>query len=186
MKRIFAAVKIELQPAIHQLFQQLKQHLSADKIKWVEEENLHITLKFFGETPEDKVEAIAVALKQITTQLSFEITFGQLGIFGSSYNPRVVWLGIEDGGNLSKLSERIKEIVVPLGFPNDRQNFVPHLTLGRINALTDKTHFQRVIDRYRTNPFEKQEIDKFILYESILTPSGPQYIIIETYKCYPF
>lgn len=182
MKRIFAAVKIELQPAIHQLFYQLKRHLTEDRIKWVEEENLHITLKFFGETPEETVNEIAEALKQVSTILPFEIEFTHLGIFGSRYKPRVVWLGIDDGGSLARLSEQIKEIIVPLGFENDRQNFIPHLSLGRISALSDKTHFQRIIDRFKTNEFAKQEINKFMLYESILSSTGPKYKIIETYK----
>ncbi len=182
MKRIFAAVRIEPQQAIHNLMQQMKHQLAADRIKWVEEENMHITLKFFGETPDDKVIEIAEALKEIAPTPSFSIEFTHLGIFGSSYKPRVIWLGTDDGGNLANLSEAVRKTILPLGFEDDRQNFVPHLTLGRINFINDKSYFQKTIDSFSTVKFSNQPINGFYLYESILSPAGPKYSVIESYK----
>ncbi|MEI6124008.1 MAG: RNA 2',3'-cyclic phosphodiesterase [Bacteroidota bacterium] len=182
MKRIFAAVKIEPQQALHSLTGHLQQALAADHIKWVPLENMHITLKFFGETPIDKVHQIADVLNETTNTTSFDIEFTRLGIFGSSYKPRVIWLGVNDAGYLSGLAKNIQNAIVPLGYEIDRQNFVPHLTLGRINAIADKTYFQKIIDSLSEQKFEKQTISTLYLYESILSPSGPKYHILEAYK----
>jgi len=180
MKRIFAAVKIEPQPALLDLLSVLQQQLSADKIKWVEKENLHLTLKFFGETPEDKIFEIDQKLKQIKSE-PFDLTIENLKIFGSRYLPRVIFLEATNARPFIELNETINRQIMPLGYEPDRQNFVPHLTLGRINYIADKKHFQQVVDTFAKKPVQIQHIDNFYLYESILRHSGPEYLVMETY-----
>jgi len=185
MQRIFAAVKILPDEGLIQLLKYMKQALVQDKVKWVDSGNMHITLKFFGETPEDKVEEIAKALEKIVKPLApqvFTLQCRGVGIFGSQYKPRVIWLGIKESFELQQLEKEVVKVIEPLGYLPDRQNFVPHLTLGRINFLNDKKYFQHIIDSVKTFSAEPQRIPAFHLYESKLKPTGPEYSIINSYK----
>jgi RNA 2',3'-cyclic 3'-phosphodiesterase len=181
MQRIFAAVKITPDKELTKLLKRLQTALANDKIKWVEPWNLHITLKFFGETTEDKVQEIAKVLDYIARPAAFPLQCTELGVFGSAYKPRVVWLGVDDHGQLACLGNTITHAIQSLGYEPDRQNFVPHLTLGRINFLNDKKYFQQIINDNRSFVFVPQTVAAFHLFESKLSQSGPEYHIIKSY-----
>ncbi len=183
MKRIFAAIKIQPTEVFHNTYYQLKSKLKNEKIKWVELENIHITLKFFGETDESKIEGITELLTEIAQNHSpFTLELKDVGIFGSSYNPRVIWFGIEKSEQLTYLANDVLDQVGSLGFVRDRQNFVPHLTIGRIKFIDDKKRFQEVISRFKSIEIQEQKVDQFYLIESILRPQGPEYTILESFN----
>jgi RNA 2',3'-cyclic 3'-phosphodiesterase len=182
MQRIFAAVKILPDEELNNLLKRLQTALANDKIKWVEPWNLHITLKFFGETPEEKVLEIAKTLENIDPPAAFTLQCSDLGIFGSTYKPRVIWLGINDNKQLARLGNEIARVIQSLGYEPDRQNFVPHLTLGRINYLNDKKYFQQIISANKSFTSVSQPVSAFHLYESKLKQSGPEYHIIKSYN----
>ena len=182
MQRIFAAIHIQAAGEILELQKRLQTTLIRDNIKWVETQNLHLTLKFFGETSENLVDQIANALGNIKHLSTFPLKCSGLGVFGSSYQPRVIWLGMGQCGDLLKLRNEVISVIKPLGYMPDRQNFVPHLTLGRINYLSDKKYFNDVIETNRYFSAEPQMIYDFRLYESKLKPSGPEYTIIRSYN----
>lgn len=182
-KRLFAAIKLHPDQAFVAQFHAFQQKLKQNRIKWVEEENVHITLKFFGETPEKKIPEICNALaKACAGCSSFPLTLTQTGIFGSRYKPRVIWLNVLDAEPLHLLQQRIVSELEPIGFLSDRQNFVPHLTLGRINQIIDMISFQQSMDAFR-NAFQHSEIiNELILFESILKAEGPVYSEIERFS----
>lgn len=182
MQRIFAAVKILPNQELIRLLKHMQGALVKDKIKWVEPSNIHITLKFFGETQEDKVTQITETLSEIKTSVAFPIRFMGLGIFGSSYKPRVIWLGVQDTVELFQIENSISLALQHLGYQPDRQNFVPHITLGRINFLNDKKYFQDVLTFCKSFTFDPQIVSAFQLYESILKPGGPEYNILRSYN----
>lgn len=183
MKRLFAAIKIHPDEQFRKIYNQLKFGLSEDKIKWVDLNNTHLTLKFFGETPEEQIDKIAQAMDEaVLDAAAFEIHLKNTGIFGSRYNPRVIWFGIEPNDQLQNLYSNLKKNLEELGYEYDRQNFVPHLTVGRIRNLKNKHYFQKVIDKYKNVELQKEQINKLILYESILRPTGPEYIVVEEFK----
>ena len=181
MKRIFIAIKIEPHAQLIQLMDSLKASFSLSKIKWVELHNLHITLKFLGETPDEKVTEIASVLQNITQTPVIHLEFTGLGVFGSRYKPRIIWMGINDGHALQYLENEISLAIQPLGYQSDRQNFVPHLTLGRINFLNDKSHFNQAIQKLSSIIPPAQSVTQFHLFESKLMPTGPIYSVIKTY-----
>jgi RNA 2',3'-cyclic 3'-phosphodiesterase len=182
MKRIFAAVKVQADPLLDQLLVHLKTTLAKDKIKWVEIENMHLTLKFFGETTDEKVTEIEDAMENVKPFVPFVIDFKGIGIFGSIYKPRVIFLGIKENKDLLKMGNEINSLIQPIGYQPDRQNFVPHLTLGRINFLNDKKYFQEIISSCKSFSPEPQQISAFHLYESKLKPGGPEYSILRSYN----
>ena len=104
------------------------------------------------------------------------------GIFGSSYKPRVIWFGIEKNEQLTGLASEVLNAMDKIGFKRDRQNFVPHLTVGRIKYIDLKISFQQVIDKYKVTEIQKQEVTGFYLYESILRPQGPEYKVIKRFE----
>ena len=124
--------------------------------------------------------------KEIAQKIGFPLvirpsfTLGGTGIFGSTYQPRVIWLKINDSNGFQTLAGKINEAILPLGFIPDRQNFVPHLTLGRINFLNDKKYFQDIINKYKTFSSEPQMVSEYHLFESKIKPTGPEYTIIKT------
>ncbi len=176
MKRLFVAVKIEPAEKFINVYYSLKRELNNEKIKWVEPANMHITLKFLGQTADEHIPLINKTLNDIVGNYHpFGFTLENIGVFGSRYNPRVLWTGINNGGQLRNLGEDILNRLDAAGFERDRQNFVPHLTIGRIKFLESKKHFQKVIDKYKNIFLQEAKVEKFILFQSILKPAGPVY-----------
>lgn len=183
MKRIFSAIKIFPDENFLKLYYRLKSGLKHEKIKWVEIENIHITLKFFGETDETKINSIINVFNKATEDFkSFDLEFENVGIFGSSYKPKVIWFGIKNNEQLIKLSNSVNENLISIGYISDRQNFVPHLTVARIKFLNDKKLFQQIIDKNKTIKIQKIKVDKIYLFESILKREGPIYNVIEEFS----
>jgi 2'-5' RNA ligase len=182
LKRLFCAIKIRPDKGFISDFRKLKEAFRHEKIKWVEEQNIHVTLKFFGETEEWRIPEIIRVLDRTAKELDvFRISLRGLGIFGSSYEPRVVWTGIEPFRELQNLMQRMQEQLREIGYEPDRQNLVPHLTLGRIKYLKDKSLFRHTLDGFREISSETMTVDSYILYESILHKSGPEYIALKTF-----
>jgi RNA 2',3'-cyclic 3'-phosphodiesterase len=182
MKRLFVAIKINPDKEFLNQVHSLETSLQHERIKWVEDHNIHITLKFFGETEEKQIPGIISVLKNVSAvSKSFSYSLKNLGIFGSSYEPRVIWIGLEPYQELVDLMKKIQSEMIPLGFEPDRQNLVPHLTLGRIKYLKDKPLFQRTIDRYKSVASSEMKAESFILFESILKKEGPVYVALDTF-----
>lgn len=182
MKRLFTALKIHPDQEFLSTYREIKQQLFHEKIKWVEDQNIHITLKFFGETLEEKIPEISSVIgKRASITQSFDLRLAGLGIFGSSYAPKVIWVGIEPYAELSSLMKKIHDDLNIIGFESDRQNLVPHLTLGRIKLLRDKIIFNRTLERYGSISSALLPVSEIILFESILHREGPEYIAVNKF-----
>ncbi|MEI6682840.1 MAG: RNA 2',3'-cyclic phosphodiesterase [Bacteroidota bacterium] len=182
MKRLFAALKIYPDADFLLSYRKLKSGLHHEHIKWVEEHNIHVTLKFFGETEELKIPAICSSLRGragMTSEINLQLS--GLGIFGSAYAPKVIWVGISPFDPVSSLMKNIQRDLAALGFEADRQNLVPHLTLGRIKFLKDKVLFNRMVGQFKTIASAPLQIGEIILFESILHHEGPEYIALDRF-----
>jgi RNA 2',3'-cyclic 3'-phosphodiesterase len=176
MKRLFAALDIKPGKEFIDTYAELRKRLKHERITWVGINNMHLTLKFFGETDGRSISSISTALDKGAHMVPpFNLCFNKTGSFGSSYNPKVIWLGAEDQPILNRLFEMLKVELEKEGFEYDRQNFVPHLTLGRVRNISDKRFYQQVMDDFRDAFLLEQEIAALHLYESDLTPTGPVY-----------
>ncbi len=183
MKRTFAAIKIYPDEHFLNIFRELKTALGFNIINWVDEENIHITLKFFGATTEKQVGEICHLFDEVAEKYHpFQLNLKGTGIFGSRYDPRVLWFGIENSLPIENLAGDILSGVESIGFLRDRQNFRPHLTIGRIKNIKDKKLFQNVIDRMSEVFIQEAKVEEFFLIESRLRPQGPVYEIIETFR----
>jgi RNA 2',3'-cyclic 3'-phosphodiesterase len=182
-KRLFAALKIQSREGFLTTFNRIKKELDKERITWVNPANMHLTVKFFGDTYIDHIPAIDQCLKAAALKMkAFELEICNTGMFGSKYQPRVIWFGIEDGNQLRNLFLKVSEQLQTIGIYPDRQNFVPHLTIGRIKEIRDKKAFQQVLDDNGEHYAGKQLIDELVLYESILRREGPLYIPVHRYR----
>ncbi len=182
-KRLFVAIKIAVEPDFILRFNGLKQDLYHEKIRWVNENNLHLTLRFFGETSIERLDKINEALKNSISNFEvFEIKINDIGIFGSYYNPKVIWGNIDKSEALLNLEKRINTNLETMSIFKTRENFRPHLTLGRLKKLTDKKLFQEIISSHKNQFFQSSTIEKVYLLESILQKKEPIYHVINVFK----
>lgn len=177
MKRLFAAIKIHPSAKFTGLLDEISSSLRHERIKWVEPSNMHLTLKFFGETDDELIPCINQALQTAVSQSKpFTLKIANTGVFGSRYDPKVIWFGIEKHPELDNLVKNIFTELSKCGWQPDRQNFVPHLTIGRIREIKDKPLFQKIINNFNTLEIQQENVTEIILYESILRREGPLYM----------
>ena len=181
MKRLFIATPvITLSPEIQKITADLRYQLRHDDIVWVKSEVQHLTLRFLGATPPQDVPAIRRALKEACENNSaFTLSINKIGVFGSRYQPKVLWLGFEHFEPFKKLFEDLEPKLQDLGFEPNEGNFVPHITLGRIKNLHSKDKFWESIEAI---PPVSQTINisEIILYQSFLHKEGPEYKVISS------
>jgi RNA 2',3'-cyclic 3'-phosphodiesterase len=183
MKRLFAAIKIHPSARYISLFNEITSSLRHERIKWIEPENIHLTLKFFGETDEKKIPGIKQAIEAaVKSSNTFSLKIANTGIFGSRYDPKIIWFGIEIQNELDNLAKNIFTELEKCGYETNRQNFVPHLTIGRIKELKDKSLFQQIIGKFNTVEIQEEKVTEIILYESILRRKGPLYVEVFSAK----
>ena len=186
MKRLFLAIPIKTNDnGFIPLLDGLRRQLAHEKrINWVKPEHIHLTLKFIGNTPNEDIPKIIDGVEEmLQNHKSFTMDFNRTGIFGSRYAPRVLWLGMQNTPKeLYDLEEDTLSTFDKLGYLRDRQNFVPHITLGRIKELCEKQYFQKVVAATEQKSYIKQEVNEIILFQSILRPEGAFYKEIKRFE----
>lgn len=182
IKRLFLAVRIKTDIVCDELLPKLQHAFLGEKIHWANPNQLHLTLKFFGDTPVSHIPNIELAIKNaIRHHPPFTVQLKNIGIFGSRYKPQVIWLGMEDSNELKDLYKSICQHLEMQDFLCDRQNFVPHLTLARIKSLNDLQLFQTIISDVKTFEAETISIDNLVLFESQLMPKGALHVPLATF-----
>ncbi|MBQ2853175.1 MAG: RNA 2',3'-cyclic phosphodiesterase [Bacteroidales bacterium] len=186
MKRLFLAIPIKTNDnGFIPLLDGLKRQLAHEKrINWVKPDNIHLTLKFIGSTPNEDIPKIIDAVgDMLKNHKSFTMDFNRTGIFGSRYAPRVLWLGMQNTPQeLYDLEEDTLTAFDNIGYLRDRQNFVPHITLGRIKELCEKQYFQKIVSGIEQKSYIKQEVNEIILFQSFLRPEGAVYKEIKKFR----
>lgn len=138
----------------------------------------HITLKFLGEVNADKVSDITNALKNIRFN-AFELELSGIGCFPNKKDPRVIWVGLKESLELTKLASDIEKSLKEFGFEPEHK-FRPHLTLARTKFIDDKYLFRTELDKINVLQV-RFRIDSFSLYSSVLTEQGAVYEIIKRF-----
>ena len=182
MKRTFIAIDIPVSREIKEILQLFAHRLESERIKWLKEDNLHLTLKFLGDTNEEKIEHIGSKLRQLATQsLQFSLTIKNAGVFKSLARPTIVWLGFEESDPLGLLKNTIEKEISALDYPEEQRKFTPHLTIGRIKSLKNKKALQQIVQEFQQKTILQFTVAEIIFYESILSYNGPEYIKLGSY-----
>lgn len=183
MTRTFIAIKIDLNPEIQNVVDRLKNHLRNERIRWVTDENLHLTLRFLGDLNEGQILNVKDLLSKISKESS-EFTFKLKGLsyFGKKQNPSVIYIGIGEDDHLQEFVSTLFEKLDEYGFEKENRKYSPHLTLGRMKFLNDKSNFFRLLENIQKDVEQLMYAKEIILYKSILKSSGPKYVVIHKYS----
>lgn len=150
-------------------------------VRWVKPENVHLTLKFLGDTPNTKLTAIQETLATVCSdfpQLAIEIAGA--GVFPNARRPQVLWVGLNDAsGQLRKLAQEIDARLHQLGFPRETRPFSPHVTVGRVRDA----HIDAVVKEMLEHPFPPHEMicSQCTLMQSELHRAGSIYTPVQKF-----
>ncbi|ELY79232.1 RNA 2',3'-cyclic phosphodiesterase [Natrinema pallidum] len=156
----------------------------ASGLDFTDPEQAHLTMKFLGETDEDRLPALERALSAAVDDADvdpFTVRYGGLGVFPSLDYISVVWLGVEAGGEeLTRLHEAIEDRTTAMGFDPEDHEFTPHVTLARMQHAGGKDRVQDLV-REREPTIGEARVDEIRLTESTLTDAGPVYSTVESF-----
>jgi 2'-5' RNA ligase len=174
--RAFVAVEIpqDVLAAIESVQAGLRRRLRA---RWVRPGSMHMTLKFLGDIPADRVASVAAAV-QATASLhtGFNLTVSGIGVFPSMRRPRVIWSGFSgQTALLSELQRGLEGSLAALGFACEERPFRAHLTLGRFSEPPQPELITEVVNSFNNRAFGEFAVEELILFQSDLQPKGPVY-----------
>lgn len=148
--------------------------------RWTTPENQHLTLKFLGGTPGDRLDAVKQTCEMVARGHSpAQLSFSDLGAFPSRTRVRVLWAGIEDeASRLPAVAADLDRAFESLGFPSEGRALTPHLTLARFKLPVPLKSGFPSIDTTGVAGFEVQELT---LFRSHLSPNGARYEVVDTF-----
>jgi 2'-5' RNA ligase len=168
----------ELRTALVQVQRRLRE-ADAD-VRWEGPDKLHVTLKFLGDVPEDRIvplgEAVAAAVQNIRP---FTLVYRGAGCFPESGPPRIVWAGTEPNEDLQALFRVVEEACSALGFPRETRRFHPHITLGRVKGTRNLARLTEATNSVKFEPISTL-CRELLLMKSVLRPEGSAYSILKT------
>jgi len=150
------------------------------RLNWLPVENLHITSKFIGEFPEQRLTELERALSTIAPPGHIPITIARFGFFPNPHRPRVFFAGIQAGPALAALAQSIDEALAPLGCPPEDRPYSPHLTLAKIKNENIRDLREHIASMTNTD-FGSFEAVEFNLYLSKPGPRGSVYTKLASY-----
>ena len=169
--RTFIALDLneEIKDYLFELENELKKIFKA-KIRWMNKNQIHITLKFIGEIKEEKLNEVKEILKKINFK-KFSLELNEIGFFPSKEKPAIIWVGLKNESEIINLQRKIDEELLKLF--SSEQKFSSHITLGRIKLIKDKKNFLQVEKKHIMS--KTFEVKSFSLIESILSKDGSKY-----------
>ncbi|MEE9293143.1 MAG: RNA 2',3'-cyclic phosphodiesterase [Acidobacteriota bacterium] len=150
-------------------------------VRWVRPEGIHLTLKFLGEVPEDRVERIEGALRGTASCRPHDVEVRGIGTFPERGRPRVIWAGLGgDVAGVARLASSIEAALDQAGLQRETREFRAHLTLGRFRE-SPRGEWRSTLNRHADEDFGKFRIDAFALYESVLQQGGARYRVVSRF-----
>lgn len=183
--RVFCAIELPeaVRARLQDHIQQLRTNVAHAATSWSRVENIHLTLKFFGNVALDKLPAISHAAARTVTEFSsFEIAVGTTGVFPRPSRAQVLWIGVNDpSGKLSALQQRFEDECPRVTFPKENRPFRPHLTIARIRKPEGA---RRLADAHLSMQFEPIPVTltELIVFRSELSSKGSKYTAISRHR----
>jgi 2'-5' RNA ligase len=180
--RLFIAIELptDVCEALAALQKQLQSVDRTRAIRWSAISSIHLTLKFLGDTPSERVATIEAAMRQASAgHRPFDLNMGGAGCFPDMRRPRVVWAGV--GGDLDSLHtlrDAVERTVSPLGYPTEARPFSPHLTLGRARQEASREALAAIgkqVEAVKQGSLASWRVAGISLMRSELKPSGAVY-----------
>jgi len=180
--RLFIAIEIpeNIRASFASLLKEFRS--IAPQLRWVRAENLHVTLKFLGETDSSKLGPLQNALSAVRSAEPAILDFRGLGFFPQEKRPRVFWAGMESSANLKSLAADIDQATHRLGFPLEERPFAPHLTLARFPLPSVPPKVLQAVNDKGGQSFGSLQAHEFHLIESKLKPTGAEYTTVQSFR----
>ncbi len=155
-------------------FQELKE---IEGLKPVDVENYHITVKFIGDEGLDFCRRLDSGLQRMLPVAGpLQLKLKHVGVFPNMGNPRVIWGGVRSRQELVELNEAVEKITSDLGIKEEKRDYHPHVTIGRLKKPpADKHMLVDWLKKYGSEEFGQFRASYLVLYESELTADGPVY-----------
>ena len=170
--RTFIAVELDVptKEAVSRLVRQLAATITG--VRWVKPENIHITIRFLGETPPDTCAKVERILQDVARETApFSVTLSGLGAFPGFRRPRVLWIGVENGREeLKRLYSGIEKKLKGIGIPTGGRSYTPHITIGRLRHPKGSEKLAGLARKSRLD--SNFAVDKIVFIESKLGPGG--------------
>ena len=146
-------------------------------VKWVAPENIHLTLKFLGETDEKRLPDIGSALKKaVEGSAPFLLRPSGIGAFLDLQYPRIIWAGIDKGADeAARLNAAIESSFEMIGFEREKRDFHAHITIGRVVCGKHPRRLKTSIENIKYRPEIPLKVNKIALFQSRLTQAGAAY-----------
>jgi len=179
--RAFIAIELPTHvcDAIEKQTIRLRQTLGNDFIRWVPIRNIHLTLKFLGDTAASHLDFLKQMLvREADSHPQFDMQLGGLGSFPTRRNPRLLWLGIHAPPDLVSLQRGVESGASRLGYKPEDRAFSPHLTLGRVRQNTSLSELQKIrtaLDTIQLGNICSARVDSVHLFKSDLQSGTPIY-----------
>jgi len=176
---IRAFIAIELPKEIHGSLKKTQDELknSMSDVRWTKYGNIHLTLKFLGDTKSAKIDAIGKAIQNIADEFSpFIIGLSGIGAFPNTHKPSIIWTGIHKGADeISKMAYQIENAMEKLGFPKEKRSFKPHLTIGRVREIKYPLELKNSLENSNISEIGEFVVHHISLIKSQLDPAGSIY-----------
>jgi 2'-5' RNA ligase len=183
--RIFCAVELsdEVRGQLHEHIRVLREAVPDAAASWSRPENIHLTLKFFGNVAVDKVPTISSAATRATKEFSpFQIRIGGTGVFPRPSRPQVLWIGIDDpSGQLSTLQRRLDDECAIYEFAKEDRAFRPHLTIARIRKPEGGRHLAEAHLQMKFK-FVEMRLTELVVFRSELSSKGSRYTPVSRHQ----
>lgn len=175
--RTFIAIELssEIQEKVGEFANSLRN--PQDKITWVSTKNVHITLKFLGDVPANDIVSIQNIISEVAKgHKSLNASIKGTGVFPSERNPRVLWVGVDNGKEeIKNVFTDLENKLASIGISKEERGFTAHLTIGRIKYVKDINEFAQNISKHKEDLFGNFLVDGISLVKSTLTPKGSVY-----------
>jgi 2'-5' RNA ligase len=172
-------VPMPLQDAVEEALIDVRDRIRSDLVRWIPGRNIHLTLKFLGDTTTSNLEMVRASMEVVAAQFRpLEVAIGGFGAFPNRRNPRVLWVGLAVPDELSTLHRELDLATGRLGYTSEEREFSPHLTVGRVRqniAATDVKGIRDELERTTLGEIGVWRADAIHLFRSELMPSGSRY-----------
>lgn len=152
------------------------------RIKFVEPENMHLTLKFFGDITQYKVEQInQIVARELRNADKFTLNLKSIGAFPSINKPKTLWIRTDKNRAFTNIQRRCDIGLEKVGFKREKK-YNPHLTFGRVKDSKSNEQIINKLNELNNIIIGEMLVDEVVLKSSELTPSGPIYTDLKTFK----
>jgi 2'-5' RNA ligase len=183
--RVFCAVELPdaVQARLEDHVRRLRKEVPEAAASWSRVENIHLTLKFFGNVEVKRIEKISAVAERVVKEFStFQIGVGETGVFPRPSRPQVLWIGVSDpSGQLSALQERFEDECAAEGFEKEDRAYRPHLTIARLRKPEGA---RQLTDAHLKLQFNPNQIDlkEIVIFRSELNPKGSKYTALSKHQ----